>query len=437
MDVQECTAGFLSTINDFSIATEAKNWFAGRLIKQCEAKPMQIDIYNPDNYIAGVPHEQFKWLRDNQPVYWHQHPEIGGYWVVTRHAEVMAVSKDHKTFSAQERFVLVDDLPPEVLSQAQGQLLGMDPPNHGPIRRAVISRFTSKMLAALEPKVRALACEALDGAIEKPECDFVFDVAGDLPTAVICSMMDVPREMWLQIREWSDMQTSADDPDLGGPMEEIQEASMAMGMYGYQLATERLDQEGDDLISLLINVDIDGHKVTAEEFASLFLQITVAGNETTRGVLAGGMYELIERPELYKQLEANPELIPGAVEEMLRWVCPLHYFARTAKEDTEVAGQKIAKGDKMVMMYSSANYDETVFEEPYEFKIDRTANPHMAFGHGIHLCLGANLARMELRIFFEEYFKRFKSIELAGEPKRIRSNMTNGFKYLPVKMTAR
>lgn len=397
----------------------------------------EIDVYNPDNYIRDVPHEQFKILRNEAPVYWHSHPDGGGYWIVSRHKDVMSVSRDHKTYSAQRGFVLVDDLPEEILEQVQNQLLGMDPPNHGPIRRAVISRFTSKMLADLEPKVREITQGILKEAVSQPECNFVYDIAGELPTSVIGSLLGVPSDMWHQLREWSDMQTSASDPDIGGSPEEVQQASIEMGTYGYQLAVERKDKEGDDLISLLINAEVDGEKVSEMEFASLFVQITVAGNETTRSLIAGGMYELIKRPELYRELEENPEKLPMAIEEMLRWTCPLHYFRRTATCDAVIDGQQIKENDKVVMMYTSANFDETVFDAPFEFRIDRETNPHMAFGHGIHLCLGANLARLEARVFFEEFFKMFSAIELLAEPQRIRSNMVNGFKKMPVKLTPR
>jgi cytochrome P450 len=400
-----------------------------------------IDIYNPDNYSDAVPHQQFKYLRENAPVFWHSHPDGGGYWLLSKHEDVMKVSRDNKTFSAARGFVLVDDLPPEILPMVQGQLLGMDPPNHGPIRRAVISRFTSKMLAELEPKVRQITRDILQNAAAKPECNFVYDVAGELPTSVIGSMLGVPEDMWHQLREWSDLQTSASDPDIGGTPEEVQEASMAMGTYGYELAAERKDKDGDDLISLLVNVEVDGHQVTEVEFASLFIQITVAGNETTRALISGGMYELIQRPELYRELEqaakSDPALMKTAIEEMLRWTCPLHYFRRTATCDTTIGDQQIKENDKVVMLYSSANFDESVFDQPQTFDIHRKVNPHMALGHGIHLCLGANLARMEARIFFEEFFQMFSAIELVEPPKRIRSNLVNGFKDMQVRLTPR
>ena len=398
---------------------------------------MEIDVYNPDVYTSGIPHEQFSWLRANAPVYWHENPAGYGYWVVSRHADVVQVSRDFKTFSAQRGFVMVDDLPPDTLAMAQGQLLGMDPPNHGPIRRAVITRFTSRMLAELEPKVRGIARDIMRAAITDRDVNFVDSVAGELPTAVIGSLLDIPKDMWPQIRKWSDLMTSSGDPDIGGTDKELNQANIDMGTYGYQLAVERKDKGGDDLISLLINTEVDGHMVTEAEFASLFIQITVAGNETTRGLISSGMHELIKNPDLYQELEAHPEKLPLAIEEMLRWTCPLHYFRRTATTATRINGQAIAEGDRVVMMYSSANFDEAVFERPLEFDINRQHNPHLAFGHGIHLCLGANLARMEARIFFEEFFRQFKGIEMTGASTYIRSNIIHGFKHMPVRLTAR
>lgn len=398
---------------------------------------MNIDVYSPDSYLQGIPHEQFSWLRDKAPVYWHSHPNGGGYWVISRHADVMAVSRDFQTFSAERGFVLVDDLPDATLEMARNQLLGMDPPRHAKPRRAVISRFTSSRLKALEPQIRAIARDIMQAAQHRQQLDFVDDLAGDLPTAVICQLMDIPKDMWPQIRRWSDMQTSSSDPDLGGSEEEVLQASIEMGTYGFELACERKDKNGDDLISLLINQEVDGELVSEAEFASLFVQIAVAGNETTRGLISSGMYELIQRPQLYKELESQAHKLPGAVEEMLRWTCPLHYFRRTATCNTEIDGTAIKAGDKVVMLYSSANFDERVFNDPMRFDIARQHNPHMAFGHGIHLCLGANLARMEARIFFEEFFGHFSAIELDAPPSYIRSNSIHAFKTMPVSLTAR
>jgi cytochrome P450 len=329
---------------------------------------------------------------------------------------------------------MVDDLAPEILAETQHQLLGMDPPRHGPIRRVVIERFTQRMLEQLEPKVREITRGILQKARAEPECEFVFDVAGHLPTAVICSLLAVPEDMWHQIREWSDHSTSASDPDIGCTPERQRQSSIEMGMYGYSLAAERRGKGGDDLISLLTNVAVDGRTVSEAEFASLFVQITVAGNETTRAMISTGMHELIARPALYRQLEQDPSGLPRAIEEMLRWSTPLHHFRRTATRDTELHGKTIRENDRVLMLYTSANFDERVFEDPMRFDITRDPNSHLAFGHGIHLCLGANLARLEARVFFEEFFRHFAGIEELASPARIRSNLVNGFKRMPVRL---
>ena len=396
---------------------------------------MQIDVYSPDSYTRGIPHEQFAWLRANDPVHWQRHPEGYGYWVLSRHADVLQVSRDSKTFSSERGFVMVDDLPPDILDMARNQLLGMDPPKHGPLRRAVITRFTTRMLEELAPKVRDIARQVMKQITQPTEVNFVESLAGDLPTAVICSMLEIPRDMWGQIRRWSDLQTSSTDPDLGGSAEAVNQASVDMGTYGFELAMQRKDAGGDDLISLLINQEVEGHRVTEMEFASLFIQLTVAGNETTRGLISSGMHELLQRPQLLQHLRDNPEALPLAIEEMLRWTCPLHYFRRTATADTQIRGQHIREGDRVVMLYSSANFDEEAFDDPMTFDITRDPNPHMAFGHGIHLCLGANLARLEAQVFFEEFFRHFSAIESAGEPVFIRSNSIHGYKQMPVRLT--
>ena len=397
----------------------------------------QLELYDPDVYAAGVPHAAMRWLRDNDPVHWHSHPDGGGFWILSRHADVLAASRDYRAFSAERGFVMIDELTPDILAMTQHQLLGMDPPRHGPIRRAVIERFTRAMLEQLEPQVRAITRGIFEAARAKPACDFVDDVAGKLPTAVICSMLGVPESMWEQIRVWSDHSTSASDPDIGCTPEQQRQASLDMGMYGYSLAAERKDRGGEDLISLLINVEVDGHTVSEAEFASLFVQIAVAGNETTRALLSTGMHELIARPELYRALEQDPSALPLAIEEMLRWSTPLHHFRRTATRDCELHGRAIRENDRVVLLYTSANFDERVFTEPLRFDIRRAPNPHLAFGHGIHLCLGANLARLEARVFFEEYFRSFAGIAATGAPARIRSNLVNGYTRMPVRLQAR
>jgi cholest-4-en-3-one 26-monooxygenase len=258
-------------------------------------KPTEPDLYSPDSYVEAAPHETFDDLRSRCPVHRHPHPDGGEYWLLTRRQDVVDVSRDHRTFSSEKAFVMVDNLPADILEMVHNQLLGMDPPRHGPIRRLVISRFTKALVAGREPRIREICQEIFAAAMEHDHCDFVDDLAGKLPTAVIGEMMGVPEAMWEQMRTWSDLQTSADDPDLGGAADEITQAAIEMGTYGFQLASERKDKGGEDLISLLVNVEIEGEKVSEMEFASLFVQISVAGNETTRGLIASGMQQLIEQ----------------------------------------------------------------------------------------------------------------------------------------------
>jgi len=398
-----------------------------------------IDIYNPEHYVEAPPHAMFRCLREQAPVFRHAHPDGGHFWVLSRHADVVQASRDYKTFSAQRGFVLIDDLAPDLLQETQHQLLGMDPPNHGPIRRTVISRFTTRMVDAMEPWIRGRVNEILDRALQLGECDFVDDVAAHLPTSIICEIMSIPREDWDQVRHWADQQTSADDPDIVSSPEQAREASRAMGQYGYALAVSRreLEDPENDLISLLLRSEIDGARVDEMQFASLFIQITTAGNETTRNLLANGMLELMRQPQTLRLLEEQPGLWPDAVEEMLRHTCPLHYFRRTATRDTELRGQPIGEGDRVMLSYCSANRDEEVFPEPDTFDVRRRPNPHLAFGHGIHLCLGAHLARLEARVFFEELLRRCSRVDLNGEVRRVRSNLINGVKKMPVVLKAR
>lgn len=399
-----------------------------------------IDIQNPDNYLQGPPYEMFRALREQAPVYKHPHPDGGHFWAISRFADVVAVSRDHKTFSAQRGFVLMDELEPDLLSETQGQLLGMDPPNHGPIRRAVINHFTTDMVDGMEPRIRAMACEILDEAAERGECNFVDDITAKLPTRVICEMMGIERQHWDQVRHWADLQTAADDPDIAGSPEEVRQASRDMGAFGYQLACERRTQglKGDeDLMIMLLNSEVDGRNVDPQQFASLFLQITTAGNETTRNLMANGMRDLVRHPDAYKELERDPGSLDTAVAEMLRYSSPLNYFRRTATCDTTLRDQEIKEGDRVVMFYVSANRDEDEFPDADAFDIHRQPNNHLAFGHGIHLCLGLHLAQLETRLFFEEFFKRFREIEVLDDCRQIRSNLNNGMKKMPVRLHPR
>jgi cytochrome P450 len=287
----------------------------------------------------------------------------------------------------------------------------------------------------MEPWLREQSRIIMQRAAERGECDFVLDVAGELPMQTISQMMAVPTEHRARIVEL------ADDVIATGGHEQASDAGVDPGTelagLGYQMAAERKGKGGTDLISLMLRATYQGEPLDEVGFAGLFVQIAVAANETTRSLLAGGMLALVENPDAYRALEADRSRIPTAVEEMLRWVTPVHYFRRTATRDLELRGKQIREGDRVVLHYTSANFDEDVFDDPQRFDITRDPNPHLAFGWGEHFCLGARLARLEARVFFEELLDAFRSVEVIGPVERLASNLTNTTKHVPVRLTPR
>ena len=398
-------------------------------------KLADIDVCDFDTFVTAVPHDMFALLRAEAPVFRHAEANGGpGFWVVTKYADLVTVSKNHQTFCSS-RGTNINDLPPQELSQVQLLMLNMDPPAHSKFRRLVSQGFTPRMVNRLEPHIRDLARGIVDAVAAKGECDFVTDVAAELPLQVIVEFLGVPLADRHKVFEWSNRLIGFDDPEFQTSLDDGKLAAAEMYMYANQLAEARKDQPRDDLVSVLMRGEIDGERLTEQEFDSFFLLLAVAGNETTRNLISGGMLALIEHREQYERLLDNPNLVPLAVEEMLRWVSPVMYFRRTATRDTELRGQAIPKGDKVVMFYPSANRDEEVFPRADQFDVGRTPNEHVAFGIGEHFCLGANLARLEIRIMFEELLRRLPDITLAGPVSRLRSNFINGIKRMPVRFT--
>jgi cytochrome P450 len=391
------------------------------------------DLYDPDGYVAGPPHEAFTRLRAERPVVWQDMPGEPGYWAVLRHADVVRVAREPVLFSAATGGVVLEDLPPETLAMMQDMLLAMDPPRHLSYRRNISPEFTPKVMARLETRIREICGTILDAARDRT-LDFVHDVCAKLPSQVVGELMGIPREDWPQIHHWSEMNSGGQDPDIaaGYAADAAASATVEMAMYAIELASKRRAEPADDLTTLVLGMEVDGQSMTDVQFGSFFVQIVTAGNDTTRTMLSSGLLAFLQHPEQLAELRADRGLIPGAVEEVLRWANPLHYFRRTATADTELAGVPIAKGDKVAMIYTSANRDETVFLRAQDFDIHRDPNPHLSFGTGEHFCLGVHLARLEGRVFFEELFDRFPMIELAGEPRRQRSNLNNALKQLPV-----
>jgi cytochrome P450 len=394
-----------------------------------------LDVYDPVQYESAFPHEKFAFLREHAPVHWHATPDGNGFWLLSRHDGVIEASSDPSTFSAELGGVVIEDLEPQRLAQMRGQLLAMDPPKHREMRRKVLVGFTPGLVGRMEPFLRERARAVMSAAAERGTCDFVHEMAAQLPLQVICEIFGIPEADRGWIVEAGDRVIGRDDPELD-PEKSSGSASFKLGAYGFQLASERAGKRGSDLISLLVNAAGDA-AVTPVEFASLFIQLIVAGNETTRTLLTGTLVAFVDHPEAYRTLEREPALLETATEEMLRWTTPVHYFRRTATRDVELQGRKIHAGQKVVLHYTSADFDERVFGDPFRFDIRRDPNPHLAFGWGEHFCLGAKLARLEARVFWEEFFARFRGFELAGPIRRMRSNLNNSHKEIRVRLAPR
>lgn len=393
-----------------------------------------VDILNPDVYARGVPHDTFRLLRREAPVYWHPEPEGGGFWAVTKYDDVVTVSMDPATFSSALQGSLIEDPPVDALPVMRSLLINQDPPRHTKYRRLVSKGFTPAMVRRLEPHIRELTGRIIDRVAPWGHCDFVTDVAAELPLQVIVELMGVPLEDRHRVFDWSNRMLGNADPEYSGSVQEARRASLELYAYANELASRRKRDPQNDLVSVLMRADVDGEALSEAEFDAFFMLLAVAGNETTRNAIAGGMLALIQHPEQRARLLADPSLLPLAVEEMLRWVSPVIHFRRTATRDTELRGQRIRRGDKVVIYYASANRDEDHFPNGDVFDVGRTPNEHVAFGPGgPHFCLGANLARLEMRIMFEELLRRLPDMELAGPVQRLRSNFINGIKHMPVR----
>jgi cholest-4-en-3-one 26-monooxygenase len=399
----------------------------------------EIDLTNLDAFVPGVPHEWFTALRHQAPVFWHPEPNGGpGFWNLTCYDDVVAVNRDNQTFSSNRGAVFIWDLPPEDLEQQRLMMLNMDPPMHTRYRRLVNKGFTPRMVDSLEATIRERTRSILDKVGPRGECDFVVDVAAELPLQVIADLLGVPQGDRYKMFDWSNRMIGSEDPEYGVTEEEAQQASMELFAYAAQLAEAKRAQDphGADLISVLSEAEVDGERLTQLEIDLFFMLLTVAGNETTRNLISHGMVQLLEHPDQLAKVQADRTLLGGAVDEMLRYASPVMHFRRTATKDVTIRDTKIAEGDKVVIWYISANRDETVFDDPMAFNAERSPNEHVAFGGGgPHFCLGANLARMEIRVIFEELLDRWRDLELTGEPSRLRSNFINGVKHIPLSFT--
>lgn len=390
-----------------------------------------LRLADPGTFVNGPPHELFKRLRTEAPVYWEPLPEGGGFWALTKYHDLIAASQDYSIFSSSYGTNIED---------AQGgvelMMINMDPPRHTKLRTLVSKGFTPKMVRAMEPHVREIATSIVDGVAKKGSCDFVTEVAAELPLQVIAELIGIPMDERHLVFDWSNRMIGLDDPEYGNSLEEASQAAVSMFAYADTLAKQHRKERKDDLINALLDAEVDGEQLTEMEFNVFFLLLAVAGNETTRNLISGGMHALCEYPEQFARLRADPDLLTTAVEEMLRWVTPVMYFRRTVMRDTELGGQRMREGEKVTLWYIAANRDEEVFPDGDTFDAGRSPNNHLAFGGGgAHFCLGASLARLEIRVIFEEILRRLPDIKLAGPVAHLRSNFINGTKHMPVTFT--
>jgi cytochrome P450 len=394
---------------------------------------VELDLAHPDTYANGVPHDAFRELRELAPVSW----RTPGYWAVTRHEDVLTVLRTPEVFSSWRGGVLFDDPPPEFLAKLRQNLLNRDPPEHTAMRKRVNQAFTPKRIAALEAQIAAYARELVDRVRERGRCDFATEVAGEMPLFVICEILGVPRVDREALYALTARMFGSNLPDRAAALRDGMAAAEQIRAYATELEREKRAAPKDDLASDLLDAEIDGRRIEHGEFQALFMLLFNAGADTTRTLLCYGLDLLIEHPDVRARVRENLALLPGAIEEMLRYEPPVIQFRRTAAQDTELAGQRVAEGDKVVVYFPSANRDERVFADPDRFDIDRAPNHHLAFGHGAHFCLGAPLARLESKYLFREVLTRLDELERGGPVITARTSFIRSVKHQEIRFRAR
>ncbi len=406
-----------------------------------------LDVFDPRTFARGVPHDALRQLRDTAPVSWQDEPEVGiwpagpGFWAVTRYDDVRHVLRSPADFSSALGATQIRDPDPDDLPFIRRMILNMDPPEQLRLRRLITPAFTRRRLERSAERIRGRAAELLAAAHARGSCDLPRDVTDDLPLQNLADLLGVPVEDRALLLRWTNRVIGYQDPEhgevvldeRGRPVNPRSPAQLA-DMFGYarELAERKRREPADDLMTALVRAEVDGERLTGPELDMFFFLLVVAGNDTVRSALPGGVLALVENPEQYARLRAEPVLLDAAVEEMLRVHPPVLTFRRTAARDLELAGARIAAGDKVVVYHVSANHDERRFPDPFRFDVERSPNEHVSFGQGPHLCLGAAFARLQMRAFFAE-FARLPVAHLDGRPRRLTSNFINGLSHLPLR----
>ncbi len=398
----------------------------------------EIDVASHDAYVNGVPFDQFARLRAEAPVFRHRQVEPeqpeGGFWAVTRHVDCVRVNRQWESFSSQRKGTILTENRPD-LDMAR-MMLDLDPPEHTRLRQLVSRGFTPKVIRSMDGHFREVAGQIIGDAAASGTFDFVTEVSAELPLIAIAELLGLPKEDRHKVFTWSNTMIGSNDPEYASDSTMAQTAMGELYMYANELAAARKIEPRQDIITTLLAADGD-QQLTEHEFDLFILLLAVAGNETTRNSTSQGLLAFIEHPEQWQLLKSDPgRYLDGAIEEVLRWGTPVMHFRRTATTDLELHGQQIKEGEPVVMFYISADRDEDIFTDPNTFDITRSPNPHLAFGGGgPHHCLGVSLARLEMRIMFEQMLKHVDHFELMAPPSRLRSNFIHGLKHLEVKAT--
>ena len=412
-----------------------------------------INLLDLGIFERGEAHEAFRVLRREAPVHWNPGNDLQrGFWSLLKYDDIKFVSSHPDLFISSKGITgpgLRDpDSHPNAGAQPGGvSIITMDPPRHVKMRRLVNRGFTPRAVNAMEPRIREMTRRLLDRLGDRSECDFVLEIASRLPLAVICGLMGIPEQDWPLMFALTNQVLGSADPEYQADVVSADqrgtiEASLQTSMDGRRkmiaffggLLNERRKHMGDDLVSVLLESEVDGERLDEVDILAFCFLLVLAGNETTRNAISGGLLVLCENPSERARLQADMTLLDSAVDEILRWTSPLHHMSRRATADVEIRGRTIGAGDSVLMWYPSANRDEDIFEDPYRFDITRKPNDHLAFGHHEHFCLGAGFAKKEMRVMFEELFARYPEIQLNGEPARLRSNFINGIKRMPVQL---
>lgn len=400
-----------------------------------------VDLKNPDLYRDGVPHEVFSRLRREAPVAWNPEADGRGFWAVTRYDDIVAVSKNPQVFSSDRKHGghrIFDENEVGVaglgVDQTEAPMISMDPPEHNPYRRRVSTGFTPQRMRGLEGRIRDRVSAILDRLNGREHCDFVTDIAAELPIQVLAELLGVPQADRGNLFAWSNALIAEDDPEYRASPAAVAQKIANMVEYALRLWQDRIDHPGDDLISMLVHSRIAGEAMTRERYVGAFIWLIAAGNETTRNAIAAGFLALAEYPEAKRRLIADLALLPLAAAEIVRWVSPVLHMRRTAIADAVIGDQPVRRGDKVILWYCSANRDESIFTDPFRFDVGRSGPPQLGFGAGQHYCLGVHLAELQIRILYEEFLRRYPNAQPEGPLRRVRSNFVVGYKSIPIRL---